>query len=204
MHTMSKSSTTTTDPDWLDNHHAGEMLALEFMEPLGLTAATLAEALAIAPARLEGVIAGHIRMDADLDLRLARYFRRVLPRAPGRLRTAGSQACSEWRSGTDRAACRIDAPMETRPFDPANYLETEEDILYYLEAAMEGNDAGHIASALGDVARSKGMSEIARKSGLGRQALYNALSENGNPTLETLTAVLGALGLRLTVQKTVA
>ena len=75
MHTMSKSSTTTTDPDWLDNHHAGEMLALEFMEPLGLTAATLAEALAIAPARLEGVIAGHIRMDADLDLRLARYFR---------------------------------------------------------------------------------------------------------------------------------
>lgn len=94
--------------------------------------------------------------------------------------------------------------METRPFDPANYLDTEEDILYYLEAAMEGNDAGHIASALGDVARSKGMSEIARKSGLGRQALYNALSENGNPTLETLTAVLDALGLRLTVQKTVA
>ncbi|GGN56948.1 hypothetical protein GCM10011349_35020 [Novosphingobium indicum] len=94
--------------------------------------------------------------------------------------------------------------METRPFDPANYLDTEEDILYYLEAAMEGNDAGHIASALGDVARSKGMSEIARKSGLGRQALYNALSENGNPTLETLTAVLDALGLRLTVQKTAA
>ena len=94
--------------------------------------------------------------------------------------------------------------METRPFDPANYLDTEEDILYYLEAAMEGNDAGHIASALGDVARSKGMSEIARKSGLGRQALCNALSENGNPTLETLTAVLGALGLRLMVQKTAA
>lgn len=75
MHTMSKSSTTTTDPDWLDNHHAGEMLVLEFMEPLGLSAETLAEALAVAPARLEGVIKGHIRMDADLDLRLARYFR---------------------------------------------------------------------------------------------------------------------------------
>ncbi|GGY93706.1 HigA family addiction module antitoxin [Novosphingobium colocasiae] len=72
---MSKSSTTTTDPDWLDNNHAGEMLVLEFMEPLGLTAAALAEALAIAPARLEGVIDGHMRMDADLDLRLARYFR---------------------------------------------------------------------------------------------------------------------------------
>lgn len=94
--------------------------------------------------------------------------------------------------------------MELRPFDPANYLETEEDILYYLEAAMEGNDPKHIASALGDVARSKGMTEIAKKAGLGRQALYSALSESGNPTLETLTAVLGALGLELTVQKRAA
>jgi probable addiction module antidote protein len=94
--------------------------------------------------------------------------------------------------------------MELRPFDPTRYLKTEEDILYFLEAAMEGNDSKHIASALGVVARSKGMSEIAKKSGLGRQALYNALSENGNPTLETLTAVLGALGLELTVQKKAA
>lgn len=98
----------------------------------------------------------------------------------------------------------MSAVVETRPFDPARYLETEEDILFYLEDAMEGNDARHIASALGDVARSKGMTEIARKSGLGRQALYNALSENGNPTLETLIAVLGALGLELTVQKRAA
>ena len=94
--------------------------------------------------------------------------------------------------------------VETRPFDAANYLETEDDILYFLEAAMEGNDPKHIASALGDVARSRGMSEIARKAGLGRQALYAALSENGNPTLETLTSVLTALGLELTVQKRAA
>lgn len=94
--------------------------------------------------------------------------------------------------------------LQVFPFDPANYLETEEDILYFLEAAMEGNDAKHIASTLGDVARSKGMTEIARKSGLGRQALYNALSENGNPTLETLIAVLNALGLELSVQKRAA
>jgi probable addiction module antidote protein len=94
--------------------------------------------------------------------------------------------------------------VETRPFDAAAYLETEEDILYYLEAAMEGNDPKHIASALGDVARSKGMSEIARKAGVGRQALYNALSDNGNPTLETLVAVLNALGLELTVQRRAA
>ena len=94
--------------------------------------------------------------------------------------------------------------IELDAFDPANYLETEEDILYYLEAAMEGNDPKHIASALGDVARSKGMTEVANKAGLGRQALYSALSENGNPTLETLTSVLSALGLQLTVQKRAA
>ena len=94
--------------------------------------------------------------------------------------------------------------LKVFPFDPARHLETEEDILYYLEAAMEGNDAKHIASALGDVARSKGMTEIARKTGLGRQALYTALSAEGNPTLETLTTVLSALGLELTVQKKAA
>jgi probable addiction module antidote protein len=94
--------------------------------------------------------------------------------------------------------------VETKPFDPASYLQSEEDILYYLEAAMEGNDPKHIASALGDVARSQGMSEIARKAGLGRQALYNALSENGNPTLETLVSVLKALGLQLSIQKRAA
>jgi probable addiction module antidote protein len=94
--------------------------------------------------------------------------------------------------------------LKVYPFDPADHLETEEDILYFLKAAMEGNDPKHIASALGDVARSKGMTEVAKKSGLGRQALYNALSENGNPTLETLIAVLGALGLELSVQKRAA
>jgi probable addiction module antidote protein len=94
--------------------------------------------------------------------------------------------------------------LKVFPFDPARHIETEEDILYYLEAAMEGNDPKHIARALGDVARSKGMTEIAKKTGLGRQALYNALSDNGNPTLETLTSVLTALGLELTVQKRAA
>lgn len=94
--------------------------------------------------------------------------------------------------------------LKVIPFDPADHLENEEDILNYLEAAMEGNDPKHIASALGDVARSKGMTEIARKTGLGRQALYTALSENGNPTLETLAAVLGALGFELTVRRRAA
>jgi probable addiction module antidote protein len=90
------------------------------------------------------------------------------------------------------------------PFDPAEFLNTEDDVVFFLEAAMEGNDAAHIARALGHVARSKGMTEIARRTGLGRQALYTALSENGNPTLETLMAVLSALGLRLTVTRDAA
>lgn len=71
---MSKSSITTTDPDWLHNPHAGDMLVMEFMEPLGLASDALAVSLAVAHARLDGVIAGRIRMDADLDLRLARFF----------------------------------------------------------------------------------------------------------------------------------
>lgn len=94
--------------------------------------------------------------------------------------------------------------LKTKPFDPADYLKSEDDILEYIKVWMEDGSPREIASALGDVARSRGMSEIARKAGVGRQALYNALSDNGNPTLETLTAVLNALGLQLTVQKRAA
>ena len=71
---MSRSQT-TIDPEWLHNSHAGELLVSEFMEPLGLTVDALASSLATDRARLQGVIAGARRMDADLDLRLARYFR---------------------------------------------------------------------------------------------------------------------------------
>ena len=70
---MSKSQI-TTNPDWLHNSHAGELLVSEFMEPLNLTDIALATSLGIAPLRLRGVISGKARIDADLDLRLARYF----------------------------------------------------------------------------------------------------------------------------------
>ncbi|MEP7223110.1 MAG: addiction module antidote protein [Novosphingobium sp.] len=94
--------------------------------------------------------------------------------------------------------------IKTTPFDPADYLKSEDDIVEYIKVWFEDGTPQEITRALGDVARSKGMTEIARKAGLGRQALYTALSETGNPTLETLTAVLGALGLELTVQKRAA
>ena len=70
---MSRSQT-IINPDWLHNAHAGEMLASEFMEPLGLDATSLAEAIGAPVAHVESVIAGAKRMDAELDLRLARYF----------------------------------------------------------------------------------------------------------------------------------
>ncbi len=71
---MSKSSI-TTNPDWLHNAHAGELLVSEFMEPLKLDCAGLARAIAIDGARLQAVIDGSQRVDGELDLRLARYFR---------------------------------------------------------------------------------------------------------------------------------
>ncbi len=94
--------------------------------------------------------------------------------------------------------------VETRTFDPAEFLASEDDVVRYLNVWMEDGTPQEIARALGDVARSKGMTEIAKRTGLGRQALYNALSENGNPTLETLMAVLSALGLRLSVTRDAA
>ncbi|MGE5563065.1 MAG: HigA family addiction module antitoxin [Bacillota bacterium] len=71
---MSRSST-TTEPDWLHNAHAGELLVSEFMEPLGLTTEALADALRVNVERLRAVIAGEAAVDAELDLRLSRYFR---------------------------------------------------------------------------------------------------------------------------------
>ncbi len=68
-------SRTITNPDWLHNPHAGEMLASEFLEPLGLDAGALARAIGVRPEQVEAVIAGARPMDAELDLRLARYFR---------------------------------------------------------------------------------------------------------------------------------
>lgn len=94
--------------------------------------------------------------------------------------------------------------VETRTFDPAEFLTSEDDVVRYLNVWMDDGTPQEIARALGDVARSKGMTEIAKRTGLGRQALYNALSENGNPTLETLMAVLSALGLRLSVTRDAA
>jgi probable addiction module antidote protein len=90
-------------------------------------------------------------------------------------------------------------PLKTLPWDPSEHLDSEEAVAAYLEAAFEDGDPKLIAAALGDVARSRGMSEIADKAGLSRESLYRALSSNGNPELATILKVTKALGLRVTV-----
>ncbi|WP_439573463.1 addiction module antidote protein [Phreatobacter sp.] len=91
-------------------------------------------------------------------------------------------------------------PLETVPFDAARFLETQEDVIRYLELALEEGDAALFQKALGDVARSQGMGPIAEAAGVNRTALYKALSAEGDPRLSTLMAVLRALGLRLSLQ----
>jgi probable addiction module antidote protein len=85
----------------------------------------------------------------------------------------------------------------TRVWDVAENLETKEDMAAYLEAALEDGDPALVAAALGDIARAKGMADIARETGLGRESLYKALSPEGNPEFSTVLKVVKALGLRL-------
>ena len=85
----------------------------------------------------------------------------------------------------------------TQPWDPADHLETDEDMVAYLDAALEEFDLGLIAAALGDMARAKGMTNVAADAGLGRESLYKALSVEGNPAFGTVLKVTRALGIRL-------
>lgn len=87
--------------------------------------------------------------------------------------------------------------LRTAPFDPADYLETPEAVAAYMSEALESGDAAFVADALGVIARAKGMSELARDTGLGRESLYKSLGRDGNPSLDTVLKVLAALKLSL-------
>lgn len=93
------------------------------------------------------------------------------------------------------------AKITTRPWDTTEHLQTDEDIAAYLDAALDeaGDDPAFIAEALGTVARARGMSELARNTGLAREALYRALSPTGNPSFGTVLKVIKALGVKLHV-----
>ncbi|WP_029004142.1 addiction module antidote protein [Azorhizobium doebereinerae] len=87
----------------------------------------------------------------------------------------------------------------TTAWDMAEHIATPEAVAAYLEAAFEDGEPAVVAAALGAIARSKGMSAVAREAGVTREALYKALSPEGDPRLSTLLGVMKALGLHLTV-----
>lgn len=89
------------------------------------------------------------------------------------------------------------AKTKTRSYDAAEYLETPEDMAAYLEGALEDGEPAVVIQALGTIARARGMSQIARDTGLGRESLYKALSPDGNPEFATVLKVVRALGLKL-------
>lgn len=90
--------------------------------------------------------------------------------------------------------------LETTVWDATDHLTDRESIAAYLDAALEDGDPELLKAALGDVARSKGMTEIAEATGLSRTSLYKALSEGGNPEFATIVKVLHALGLKIGVR----
>lgn len=89
------------------------------------------------------------------------------------------------------------AKTRTTRWDAAAHLDSEEAMVAYLEAALEDGDAAVVTAALGDIARAKGMTRVARRAGLGRESLYKALSADGNPEFATVLRVVAALGLKL-------
>ncbi|CDZ66880.1 addiction module antidote protein [Neorhizobium galegae] len=89
--------------------------------------------------------------------------------------------------------------VETKKWDITEHLDTDERIALFLEAVFEDGDPAVIAAAIGDVARARGMSQIAKDAGLSRENLYRALSEGGNPEFATILKVIRAIGYDLTI-----
>lgn len=87
-----------------------------------------------------------------------------------------------------------------RPFDPAEHLRDEGDIAAYLHAVLEEDDPALLAAALGDIARARGMSQLARDTGLSRESLYKSLSGERTPNMDTLFKVIRALGLQISIR----
>ena len=100
------------------------------------------------------------------------------------------------------ASKSIRGKTKTTPYDVAEYLHTPQDMAAYLDAWLEEapDDAAGIARALGDVARAKGMTQVAKDAGLSRESLYRALSGDGNPSFATVLKVARALGVKLHIE----
>lgn len=90
-------------------------------------------------------------------------------------------------------------PVKTKAWNIAEHLDSKERIALFLEAVFEDGDPAVIAAAIGDVARARGMSQVAKEAGLSRENLYRALGEGGNPEFGTILKVIRAIGYDLTV-----
>ncbi len=102
-----------------------------------------------------------------------------------------------------REKAKVKTPTEIFPYDVVDYLKTLRDMQGYLDASLieAPEDAESFSHALGDVARAVGMTEIAKKTGLGRESLYKSLNEDGNPSFATVMKVLAAVGVQFRVVK---
>ena len=90
--------------------------------------------------------------------------------------------------------------LKTKPFDSAKYLDDNEAVAAYLSDMLEEGDASVLAAALGNIARARGMAQIAQDAGIGREALYKALRPGAQPRFDTISRVCSALGVRLVAQ----
>jgi probable addiction module antidote protein len=110
------------------------------------------------------------------------------------------EVCSRPR----RSLMKKNAPLNLIPFDAAKYLHDDAAIAEYMDAVLEANEPALLLLALGDVARAKGMAQVAKDAGLGRESLYKALAPGAKPRFETVMKVAQALGLKFTMSQAAA
>jgi probable addiction module antidote protein len=91
--------------------------------------------------------------------------------------------------------------MKTAKWDPAEFIDTKDDVIAHLEIALEEGDTEFLLKTMGHIARSEGMAQIARELGVTREGLYKSLSSSGNPSFETVLKLLDILGFRLRIEK---
>jgi len=94
--------------------------------------------------------------------------------------------------------------VKTTVWDIAEHINTREDVIAYLDAALEENDTALLLAVIGDIARSKGMARIAKDLNLARESLYRSLSQDGNPSFNTIVNVLDNLGLQLSIRQRIS
>jgi probable addiction module antidote protein len=108
------------------------------------------------------------------------------------------------RNETMKTAAKPKEKVTFSKWDPAEYIETKEDVLAFLEGALEENDSEFLFKTIGYIARSKGMAKIARELNLNREGLYTALSPQGNPSFITIVRVLDNLGYQLSIRQKIS